>query len=54
MTDATTPTRRSANPVTVLADDHPAATFFAATLAISWGVWTVGYALTGGGTLTEA
>jgi len=54
MTDATTPTRRSANIVTALADEHPVATFFAATLAISWGVWTVGYALTAGGPLTEA
>jgi membrane protease YdiL (CAAX protease family) len=54
MTETTTATTHRRNPVSAFVDDHPAGAFFAATLAISWGLWTLAYFTLGGGeTMTE-
>jgi membrane protease YdiL (CAAX protease family) len=49
MTYTTMATVRSRNPVSELLEDHPVGAFFAAALAISWGLWTLAFVGFGGG-----
>lgn len=49
MTDTTKVPVQNRNPGSVLVKDHPVGAFFAATLAISWGLWTLAFVGLGGG-----
>ena len=49
MSSPTLATGQNRNPASALAEAHPVGAFFAAALAISWGVWTLAFVGLGGG-----